>query len=331
VKAHKTFGTAVITFPDGFKIDVASARLEYYEHPAALPQVEMSSIKLDLYRRDFTINTLAIRLNPPFFGELIDFFGARKDIKEKTIRVIHNLSFVEDPTRILRAIRFEQRFGFHIGKLTQSLIENAVAFNFLARLDGRRLLSELVLMLQEENVVSNIKRMHELHILQFIYPKFIFDDAKHVLFETIREVISWYELSFLEDTYERWKIYFLGFLEGLNKSEIVALCKHLSLGEKDQREILHNREQIKSVLVKMAKKKNLCGSELYHLLYPLSTECLIYLMARVSRREAKRAISTFLSQLKHLTIETTGGDLKKLGLPPGKLYPVFFQERVAIE
>ena len=320
VKAHKMFGTAVITFPDGFKVDVASARLEYYEHPAALPQVEMSSIKLDLYRRDFTINTLAVRLNPSFFGELIDFFGARKDIKEKTIRIIHNLSFVEDPTRILRAIRFEQRFGFHIGKLTQSLIENAVEFNFLSRLDGRRLFSELVLMLQEDKVVLNMKRMQELHILQFIHPKFTFDDARRVLFEKIKEVINWYELSFLEDAYEPWRIYFLGLLEGLHKSEIVSIFKRLSLSEKDQKGILHNREQLKNVLVRMARKRSLSSSELYHLLYPLSTECLIYLMARVTRREAKKALSTFLSQLKHVTIATTGTDLKKLGLKPGKLY-----------
>ena len=320
VKAHKMFGTAVITFPDGFKVDIASARLEYYEHPAALPQVEMSSIKLDLYRRDFTINTLAVRLNPAYFGELLDFFGARKDLKEKTVRVIHNLSFVEDPTRILRAIRFEQRFGFHIGKLTQSLIENAVEFNFLSRLDGRRLFSELVLMLQEDKVVLNIKRMQELHILQFIHPKFTFDDSTRALFEKIKEVINWYELSFLEDAYEPWKVYFLGLLEGLQKNEIISFCKRLSLSEKEKKGILHNREQLKHVLVRMARKRSLSSSELYHLLYPLATECLIYLMAKVTKREAKKALSTFLSQLKQVTISTTGADLKKLGLKPGKLY-----------
>ena len=115
MRTHKEFATAKIIYPDGFKIDIASARLEYYKAPAALPVVEHSSLKLDLHRRDFTINTLAISLNKNTFGELIDFFGAQRDIKEKTIRVLHSLSFVEDPTRILRAIRFEQRFGFKIG------------------------------------------------------------------------------------------------------------------------------------------------------------------------------------------------------------------------
>jgi tRNA nucleotidyltransferase (CCA-adding enzyme) len=140
------------------------------------------------------------------------------------------------------------------------------------------------------------------------------------LCETIREVISWYELSFLEDTYKRWKIYLLALLERLNKSEMVHLCKRLSVPEKEQKEMLHNREQIKNVLVKMVKKKSLKNSDLYHLFNPLSTECLIYLMAKVTKREAKKALSTFLSQLRHATIATTGEDLKKLGFPPGKIY-----------
>ena len=126
VRPHHKFGTAVLVFPDGFKIDVATARVEYYLEPAALPTVEFSSIKQDLYRRDFTINTLAVRLNAPVFGELIDFYGAQRDIKERVLRVLHSLSFVEDPSRILRASRFERRFGFIIGRHTLNLIRNAV-------------------------------------------------------------------------------------------------------------------------------------------------------------------------------------------------------------
>jgi len=320
VRIHRIFGTAVITFPGGFKVDVASARLEYYEYPAALPQVEMSSIKLDLYRRDFTINTLAIRLNPAFFGELIDFFGARKDLKEKTIRVIHNLSFVEDPTRILRAIRFEKRFGFRIGKLTLSLIENAVKMNFLDRLEGRRLLTEFILMLQGDEAILNIKRMYELQVLRFIHPKVTFDDTTRVLLANISEVLNWYELSFLEETYERWKVYFLGLINGVQESEVVSLCTRLSMSDKEQKEMLRNRQQVGNNLVKIARQRRLANSELYHLLNPLSVEALLYLMAKVTKKDTKKSVSNFLTQLKHTRIRTTGEDLKKLGLLPGKLY-----------
>jgi len=320
VRIHRAFGTSVITFPSGFKVDVASARLEYYEYPAALPKVEMSSIKLDLYRRDFTINTLAIRLNPSFFGELIDFFGARKDIKEKTIRVIHNLSFVEDPTRILRAIRFEQRFGFLIGKLTLSLIENAVKLNFLDRLDGRRLLSELVLILQEDEVILNIRRMNELHILPFIHPRVTFNDSIKVLLENINEVINWYELSFLEEKYERWRVYFLGLIDGLYKNEVLSLCTRLSMSGKEQQGILQVINHARGVLERLTQQRGMSNSEVHHLLSPLSTECLLFLMAKITKKSAKKAISTFLTRLKHTKIKTTGEDLKKLGLLPGRLY-----------
>ena len=320
VKTYKTFGTAVIAFPDGFKVDVASARLEYYEYPAALPKVEMSSIKLDLYRRDFTMNTLAVRLNPPFFGELIDFFGARKDIKEKTIRVIHNLSFVEDPTRILRAIRFEQRFGFRIGKLTLSLIENAVKLNFLERLEGRRLFSELVLLLQEGEVISNIKRMNEFDILRFIHPKISFNTATAKLLEGISEVINWCELSFLEEKYQRWKIYFLGLVDGLHKSEVRSVCTRLSLSGKEEWELVELREQARKVLGECAQRRSIGNSRWYRLLKPFPTEYLLYMMARATSKETKKSVSTFLTQLKHIKIKTTGEDLKALGLPPSRLY-----------
>ncbi|MEK7803396.1 MAG: CBS domain-containing protein, partial [Deltaproteobacteria bacterium] len=143
VRGHEKFGTAVVVFPGEFKVDIATARLEYYERPGALPTVELSSLKLDLYRRDFTINTLAVVINPRNFGELIDFFGAQKDIKDKTIRVLHNLSFVEDPTRVFRAIRFEQRYGFVMAKHTQSLIKNTVKLDILRRISGERVLNEI--------------------------------------------------------------------------------------------------------------------------------------------------------------------------------------------
>ena len=133
VKAHERFITAMILLPNGFKIDVATARLEYYDYPAALPTVELSSIKLDLYRRDFTINAMAIQLNPAHFGTLIDFFNCQGDLKEKTIKVLHNLSFVEDPTRIFRAIRFEKRMDFKIDIHTSRLIQSAVKMKLFGK------------------------------------------------------------------------------------------------------------------------------------------------------------------------------------------------------
>ncbi|MFO7604814.1 MAG: CBS domain-containing protein, partial [Desulfurivibrionaceae bacterium] len=174
IRTHEKFNTAVVILPDGFKIDIATARLEYYEYPAAMPTVELSSIKLDLYRRDFTINAMAIHLGPESFGTLLDFFNCQNDLKDRRIRILHNLSFVEDPTRILRAIRLEQRMGFAIGKHTERLIKNAVKMNLFASITdsrarilkpnsrtrlGYRIFNELKLILSEKEPLPAIKRL----------------------------------------------------------------------------------------------------------------------------------------------------------------------------
>ena len=215
-RVFQKFKTAVIIFPDGFKIDVATARTEYYDSPGALPIVEYSSIKMDLYRRDFTINTLAVNLNPEEFGMLLDFFGAHRDLKERCISVLHNLSFVEDPTRVFRAIRFEQRFGFRISKLTINLIHNAVKNNFFDRLSGVRLFHELELILHEENPIPAIARLAELDLLKAIHPRLWFDEGTRNMLERVQAVLSWMDLSYLEEKYERWLVYFLGLVEPLN-------------------------------------------------------------------------------------------------------------------
>lgn len=112
-------------------------RLEYYTSPAALPTVELSSIKMDLYRRDFTINAMAVQLDDKHFGQLVDFFDGQEDIRRKRIRVLHALSFVEDPTRALRAVRFEQRYAFRIGPQCDRLIRNALELGLMERLSAR--------------------------------------------------------------------------------------------------------------------------------------------------------------------------------------------------
>ena len=122
-------------------------------------------------------------LNQSRFGDLLDFYGAQRDIKEGTIRVLHNLSFVEDPTRVFRAIRFEQRFSFKMSRHTHALIANAVKLNFFEKLSGKRLFSELVLILKEERPIKAINRMAELGLLRFIHPRLRFGEKE-------REVIG---------------------------------------------------------------------------------------------------------------------------------------------
>lgn len=171
VTTHARFGTATVTLADGQTLDVATARIESYEAPGALPTVQRSSIKEDLRRRDFTINTLAIRLNPDHFGELVDLHGGLRDLQNKTIRVLHSLSFIDDPTRLFRAIRFEQRLNFQLDQDTVVLMKEAVSMKICHHLLANRLSTELHRVLSERRPTKTLARLADFNLLQFIHPR----------------------------------------------------------------------------------------------------------------------------------------------------------------
>lgn len=187
VVGHRRFGTAKWILTEGEApreplitadglpdhIDLVTARTEFYDQPTALPHVEQSNIKLDLHRRDFTINTLAIALDTDRYGQLLDFYGGERDLREGLIRVLHNLSFVEDPTRILRAVRFEQRLGFDIESRTLELLHDSL--ELLERVSGDRLRNELELILAEEHAGRILARLEELDVLVHIDPALRYD------------------------------------------------------------------------------------------------------------------------------------------------------------
>ena len=321
IRTHKKFGTAIILFPNGLKVDIATARWEVYDSPAALPTVESASIKMDLYRRDFTVNTLAIQLNPNSFGELIDFFGGVKDIKEKVIRVLHNLSFVEDPTRVFRAVRFEQRFGFQIAKHTQNLMRNAVNVGFLERLSGGRVLSEIILILQEEDPLPALRRMRDFNLLHFLHPSLKFAEQGQALFEQIHHVISWFDLLFLEQRYERWLVYFYGFIDFLKEGEIEELCRRLSMNEKLRKRVKGGKLQADQALLQMFSWINTDRqpkrSEIYSILNPLSIESKLFMMAKTTQVMTRRYISLYFTQLKDTKPLLRGTDLIQMGMKSG--------------
>ncbi len=320
VNAYAKFGTAVIIFPDGFKIDVASARMEYYKFPAALPTVEMSSIKLDLFRRDFTINTLAICLNQDRFGRLIDFFGGMRDIKERAIRILHNLSFVEDPTRVFRAIRFEQRFGFTIGKLTAGLIENAVKMDFFRRLSGRRVFSELCQILKEENPIPALARLEDFNLLKVIEPSIRMESTLSSMLESARSALSWYDLLYMEDDYRKWVVYFMILIRHTDREKAEEICLHFELAPRYSRILTQERFEAENCLHRLARKLPMKNSELYEELSGFKTEIILFMMAAANQERIKKAISFYVTDLKDTEISVRGKDLKQMGLTPSPLF-----------
>jgi len=324
VKSHDKFGTAVIVFPDGTKIDVASTRLEYYETPGALPTVERSSLKMDLYRRDFTINTLAIKLNTADFGLLVDFFGAYRDLRDKAVRVLHNLSFVEDPTRVFRAIRFEQRLGFQIARHTENLIKNAVKMGFLDKLGGKRLLNELVLILREREPVRAILRMEGLGLLRFIHPDLALQPENLKVLDEVKKVITWFDLLYQRDRVETWVVYFLALTSALPDNAFWETCSRLSISEHYREKLIdmrvHGEQMLEVMERKVAKGEAVRRSDVYFWLRGLSPEVLLYIMAKTRCEDVRKFVSLYVTQLRGVTSSVTGDDLKAVGLPPGPRY-----------
>ncbi len=323
-RTHERFKTAVVLLPNGFKIDIATARLEYYEYPAAMPTVELSSIKLDLYRRDFTINAMAIHLNPFHFGILIDFFNCQNDLKQKTIKVLHNLSFVEDPSRIFRAIRFEKRMEFLISPHTKRLIVNAVNMDLFGKTGDYRFLSELKIIFSEENPLPAIERLAEFKLFKFLWPDLrphlkVDRRFMHILTQA-QIAISWFRLLYLEDDCQNWMVYLLAIMGRSRLTELNSFCLRFVENPKITGYLLLQKEYADKAAYRLARSNNLSNSQIAALLEELSIEGLLYLMSITRKNHMKKSISLYVTTLRQVRAELTGQDLVNLGYTPGPLF-----------
>jgi tRNA nucleotidyltransferase (CCA-adding enzyme) len=316
VNAYKRFETAVVVLPDGRKIDVATARSEFYERPGAFPKVEHGNIKMDLFRRDFTINALALQLNLKKFGTLHDFFGGQQDLEDGMIRVLHNLSFVEDPTRVFRAIRFETRLHFRLGEVTHKLIKDAVSKDLLGNIVGARLYGELVQILNERNPLPALARMEELDVLKYIHPKM---KITRSVFRLIKSLVK--RLDELGERDEGSAYFFLSALtECLGQREREDLMERLAVPLRPRECILALVREGRHAQRKLEAGSSLSRGEVYELLSPFPREAIIYAWSRTSRRTAAAAAKTYLTASLNEKTLTRGRDLKAMGYLPGPSY-----------
>jgi len=317
VHTHSRFGTAkwMLDRKQGNKerskqgemrhLDFTTARTEFYAHPSALPEVERSSIKQDLRRRDFTINTLAICLDPDRYGQLLDPFGGEDDLRDGIVRVLHNLSFVEDPTRILRAVRFEQRFGFKIDARSAELLTDAR--DMLTRVSGERIRHELVLIFQETEPEKALTRLNELGVLKAIYPKLAFH--------------SWHteKLIAARAALEIAPMVYFGLLAyRLNAKDVVEFSARLKFSKVEAatlKDIVALREETKSLAAARATP-----SDIYRTLLGYSADALAAYAIAVDDPRVCERIEAYRAQWQNVAPELTGEDLKRMGIPPGPRY-----------
>jgi tRNA nucleotidyltransferase (CCA-adding enzyme) len=337
VRSHSRFGTAKVILDDPISPDVpasldfVTARTEFYERPSALPNVERSSIKQDLYRRDFTINTMAICLDRDRYGELLDFYGGERDIAERRIRVLHNLSFVEDATRILRAVRFEQRLGFAIEERTAELIGDAL--ELLDHVSGERLRHELYLILGEAEPERSLERLSRLGALEHIYPSLRFTREMAPLLARLRgRSQAWPAAqrggrhaadptmaAEAEPDAPTLSLCYLAVLTSvMAHDELDAFVAHLHITNADARflhEVLRLREAMGAL-----QAPTMLPSSLYRLLSPFSREARFVLAVLTDADLVRERLEYYESTLAGVTPQVDGHYLRSLGAPPGPMY-----------
>lgn len=317
VREHRAFLTAVVVDPDGFHIDVATARSELYRAPAALPEVQMSALRQDLFRRDFTINTLAIRLGPDPTPELIDYFGARNDLKDRSLRVLHSLSFIDDPTRVLRAVRLEQRLGFHITTETHRLIEVALTEGIFGHLSGSRLREELQKLLGEPALaLRGLERLDDLGVLRVLHPGLELGTGARERLHAARAAFDWYELEGLTDPPVRsWRLFLMALVLQFSSTELGRLAERLMLAGDDHRLLTGFPERLADA------RRALAGAELpphraVEILDELAGDELLLLLAE-GDETLRGWVRRFLTGLRRLELQIRGADLVAAGMPPG--------------
>jgi tRNA nucleotidyltransferase (CCA-adding enzyme) len=321
VHSHSRFGTAVLIGPDRERIDLASARIEHYPYPAALPEVEAGSVKADLFRRDFTCNALAIELDGPRFGHLLDLYGGLQDLRNRVIRVLHSLSFVEDPTRILRAVRFESELGFTIDGQSQRLIRNAVELELPARLSGHRLFRELRYLLQMASAPVGVARLHELGMLPFVHDRLAGKggDAAVTRVEAGEEVLTWYRLLYRDEPPVRWKVFLLLLLWACTPEELGRALADFELRSRDGHHLVTDRRRGEEVARAVNRGEGPAHDDvaLFEALERLSLEGGLALMAAHPEDRVRERVSHYLQHLRGVQPALSGEEIMALGVPQG--------------
>ncbi|MGB4682577.1 MAG: CBS domain-containing protein [Firmicutes bacterium] len=323
LKVFEQFGTASLFLEEGLRLDFATARREVYAAPAALPQVEgTEDLKSDLFRRDFTINTLACSLLPGSFGDLHDFFNGREDLHRGLIRTLYNLSFVDDPLRLLRAVRFEQRFAFRIEENTLSLMEKAVRGRVLDKVSRQRLAREVSLIYDEPDPVAVLMRLHELGLLEQVYPRLAPGGETWARLKCIREALAWAEQRPWDSPPDKELVYLSGLLLEMAPQDQLATLRLLGLSRERAGTVLQGCREVPPLLEELsgAEGGNPRPSVLVEKLDPLRREALLLLYALAGSKTLQDHIRVYLESLQYVRPRLRGGALKELGLQPGPLY-----------
>lgn len=318
--SHGRFGTAVVQLGGNRRLDLATSRIEHYPYPAALPEVEQGSIKADLFRRDFTVNAMAVEVDGSAFGRLLDLFGGLQDVHQATLRALHSLSFVEDPTRILRGVRFEAELGFAIEAQTERLARRAAALELPARLSGHRLFRELRYLLDSSAPGVGVRRLHGLDLLRFIHADLGAKGGERAAARVAegQQVLEWYRLLYRGESVAAWQVGLLLLLWELEPADREGVLAGFELRARTAGELAGDRRQAETVTDTLRRHGGPDGDPAarFEALEGLTLAGCLALMA-VTEDRVRAAVSAYLQHQRGLSPCLSGDDLLSLGVPPG--------------
>jgi tRNA nucleotidyltransferase (CCA-adding enzyme) len=303
---HEKFGTAVVIAQDGTRIDVATTRTEFYDAPGALPRVEQASLRQDLFRRDFTINAMAVSLRGEDFGRLVDFFGGRADLEAGVVRVLHALSFIDDPTRIFRGIRYENRYGFRMDSHTASLARACVEMNLVGELSSARLRDELQALLSERDIDAAVARLDELGVAHAIHPHL---DASPEARLLVREIDALREQ--FAPRVPAWRTRLAVLARRLGPGELFEWFERLRLRRRDAERIADAVTVAPRLVELLAETDE--PAEIRRLVQPHDPDGALFALA-VADDPARDRLVRYFEELRTVRLEITGGDLAGLGV-----------------
>jgi len=312
--AHEPFLTAAVRLDDGVRLDVATARTEFYRSPAALPEVESSAMRQDLYRRDFTINAMALDLAPRAFGRLIDFFGGQRDLKLRQIRVLHSLSFLDDPTRVIRAVRFAARLGFEVAPETRQLIGVAVSEGVFSNLTGERLREELVLLFEEGGAAEGLRALERFGALAAIFPRLRWGEGVRRLLRDAEALVAWGRLEKVYDG-PRWVVVLAALATRMNEEGGEMLARRLALAGEVAATVAGARRGCERLLA-VAARPEMRPSQVVEALERARPEWRLVAMAQAEER-VRRVMHDALTAWLRTPPPVSGRDLVAAGVPTG--------------
>src|SRR5213079_842213 len=303
VRAHEKFGTAVVVYGDGERVDVVTARTEFYDAPAALPAVEHASIREDLFRRDFTINAMAVSLKGDDYGRLVDPFGGRADLEEKRIRVLHNLSFIDDPTRIFRAVRYENRYGFPMDDHTQRLARGCIEMGLVGDLSSARLRDELEALLEEGEIEHSILRLAEVGADHAVHPHLAADAEAVALVRRLTELRDRYALEI-----PSWRLGLAVLARKLPPDEVYGWLQRLKVRRRDAEQIAAAVTVGPRLVERLRDGAE--PAEVVALADPYAPDAPLFALGLAELEP----LHAYFQRLRDVRLEVSGADLAELGL-----------------